>query len=102
MTRKEKMINVQFEEKVFIWQNKTAWHFVSVPPAISEEIDHVCAGLKAGWGSIPVQAQIGQTTWQTSIFPDHKQGVYLLPLKALVRSREDIKEGSVISVSLSI
>ena len=33
---------------------------------------------------------IGQTVWQTSLFPHRESGGYLLPLKAAVRKAEGI------------
>jgi hypothetical protein len=49
-----------------------------------------------------VRATIGTTRWKTSIFPHREIGGWLLPLKAEVRKREGIEEGSQIDVSLAI
>ena len=88
--------------KVWLYQGKDAWHFVSIPKKITQEIDYYFAHLKRGWGSLPVNVILGKTTWKTSIFPDKKTGMYLLPLKAEVRKKGDVKEGSVISFTLEI
>lgn len=55
---------------------------------------------RRGWGAIKVKATIGATTWETSIFPDSKRDTYLLPLKAKVRQKEGIAEGSRVTVTL--
>ena len=49
-------------------------------------------------GVIPVRAVVGETTWETSLFP--KDGRYLLPLKDVVRRSEGLEDGDVITVSM--
>jgi hypothetical protein len=53
-----------------------------------------------GWGVIPVTAQIGDTSWQTSLFP--KDGRYLVPVKAQVRKAEALELGDVVTVNLIV
>ncbi len=55
-----------------------------------------------GWGSLPVRATIGITTWKTSIFSNKKTRTYLLPLKAEIRKQENIAEGDDIKVTLEV
>jgi hypothetical protein len=55
-----------------------------------------------GWGSVPVVATIGGTTWKTSIFPDKKAGSFVLPLKAEVRKAEGIEEGQAVELRLDV
>ena len=80
-----------------------AWHFAYVDTKISNEIK---AGQKKrprrGWGSVRVKATIGKTSWDTSIFPDSKEGTYLLPLKAAVRKKEGIFDGDSITFRIQI
>ena len=45
--------------------------------------------------------RIGQTTWQTSIFPN-KDGSYVLPVKAAVRKAETLKDGDPLTVHLEV
>ena len=49
-----------------------------------------------------VNATIGATTWETSIFPDTKSGSYLLPVKAEVRRREGVEDGDAVTVTLEL
>jgi len=46
---------------------------------------------------VPVRVKIGETEWETSLFPQGKTGTYLFAIKASVRKVEGIEEGSVIA-----
>lgn len=78
------------------------WHFTAIPKKESGEIKKRFGGMQKGWGSLPVTATIGETSWDTSIFPDARSGTYLLPLKAAVRKKEGIFNKDKISVRLVI
>ena len=54
-----------------------------------------------GFRSLKVRAKIGKTEWLTSIFPD-KTGIYLLPLKASLRKKEDVFAGDTINFQIEI
>jgi hypothetical protein len=49
---------------------------------------------------IPVEVRIGQTEWTTALWP--KEGSYVLPLKDLVRKRERLELGDMVTVQLSV
>ncbi len=80
----------QLASVVWLYPGKAGWHFVSVPKKESKEIKERCGKKKKGWGSVPVFATIGKTTWQTSLFPDKKSDGYLMPINAEVRKKEKI------------
>ena len=93
-------MSLEFSGKLWTWRGPAPFYFVTVP-------DEQCQGLKAaakfvtyGWGMIPVRAQIGETTWKTSLFP--KNDRYLVPIKASIRKAEKLEEGDHITVSLEI
>ena len=88
--------------EVWLYPGKAAWHFVTIPPETTAEINDLFALQKRGWGSLPVLVTIGKTTWKTSIFPDKKTNSYLLPLKKEVRSNENISVGHQVQISLEI
>lgn len=88
--------------KVWLYPGMAGWHFITLPKKTADEINFYFVHTKRGWGSLPVLATIGQTTWKTSIFPDKKIGSYLLPLKAEVRKKESIHAEDTIIVSLEI
>jgi hypothetical protein len=69
---------------------------------MSADIRQLFHGLGRGFGSLPVVVTLGSTCWRTSIFPDSKAGAYLLPLKAEVRRRENIRNGSTVRIEFSI
>ena len=76
------------------------WHFVTLPREVADRIrPHA---VKVGFGSVRVQACIGDTAWKTSLFPDKKSGSYLLPVKAEVRKKELLEEGAEVVVFLEV
>lgn len=88
--------------RVWLYPGPTAWHFISVPKTVSSTIKKTFGAHARGWGSLRVGVKIGKTEWNTSIFPEKKSGMYLLPLKALVRKAEDIMEGDIITVRCTL
>ena len=54
-----------------------------------------------GFGSVKVEATIGDVTWRTSVFPLNSGG-YLLPVKAEVRRRAGIAAGDEVTVELEL
>jgi hypothetical protein len=92
----------QVEAKVWLYPGMAAWHFVTIPSEVTKEIDYFYAQLKKGFGSLPVKVQMGETSWETSIFPDKRTASYLLPLKSTVRKKEKIKVGETILFSLEV
>ena len=86
----------KIQSKVWLYPGITGWHFVSLPKKQSKEIKGLFGGMAGGWGSLPVIVAIRKTSWKTSIFPDKKSDTYLLPLKAEVRKKENIKNGDMI------
>ncbi len=91
-----------FRAKVWVYPGMAAWRFISFPKKLSANVQKTFGGSARGWGSLPIAATVGKTTWRTSIFPDKKSGTYLLPLKAEVRKREQITDGSTIAVGIEI
>jgi hypothetical protein len=79
-----------------------AWHFITIPERTSGEIKKRFGALARGWGSLRVVAKIGRASWQTSIFPDRRAGVYLLPVKKSVRKEAGLVSGDTASLSFEI
>ena len=96
------MHSYDIKAKVWLYDGKAAWHFVTLPQDQSEQIRFLATHSKSAWGSIRVSAKIGATSWKTSLFPDSKARAYLLPIKAEVRRREKIKAGDTVAVKLEI
>jgi hypothetical protein len=98
-------INFAFTGKCWIWQGKVSWYFITLPVDKSEEIKFFSDnhfGKRRGWGSVRVSASVGDTAWDTSIFPASNLEAYILPIKAEVRKKQKIAEGDDVKVSLQI
>ena len=59
-------------------------------------------GRKRGWGSIKVRATVGDTSWETSIFPAKEMDGWLLPVKAAVRIAEGLVAGDLVTVVVEV
>jgi hypothetical protein len=94
---------VEFEARLWEWDARPgeSWIFVSLPEDASEEIRELSAGTRRGFGSVRVRAQIGGTTWKTSIFPG-SGGPYVLPLKREVRTAQRLGTGDTAAVSVEL
>jgi hypothetical protein len=89
--------------KIWLYPGESAsWHFFTIPKKESQDIKTTYKGHRKGWGSLPVTATIGKTTWETSIFPDSKSGTFILPIKALIRKKEELLEGDRCTVTIEI
>ena len=95
-----------FSNPCWLWQSSaTAWHFISLPQDKSEEIKFFNENMHEktrGWAAVRVVATIGNTSWQTSIFPSSELKAYVLPIKAEVRKKEKIAVGDNVTVKLVI
>lgn len=95
--------NFQFESAVWLYPGESsAWHFVSLPKDLSAELREKYKVLHRGWNSLKVQVGIGKTKWDTSIFYDTKSERYILPVKAVVRRKEQIFNGDKVKVTLKL
>ncbi|MEM9465195.1 MAG: DUF1905 domain-containing protein [Actinomycetota bacterium] len=90
-----------FDAELYLWKDDGSWVFLSVPIDVSEEIEDIVPDRK-GFGSVPVEVAIGATTWRTSIFPDSKRGMFVLPVKQAVRRSEGIDVGDQVAVDLTV
>ena len=98
-------LEFSFSEKCWLWQGKSTWYFITVPKSHSEEIKFFTEnhfGKRRGWGSVRVKARIGNSEWQTSIFPSTSLNAYMLPLKQEIRKKEKIVAGAVVKVQLHV
>jgi hypothetical protein len=94
--------SLTFSSALWIHDGPAAWYFVSLPVDDADAIaDHVADRTNA-FGSVRVEATIGDTSWRTSLFPDTRSGTYLLPVKKAVRSAEGLSDGTPVSVRLSV
>ena len=93
-------MDLSFSGRVIEWRGPAPFYFVPVPDEESEDVRALATVASYGWGVIPVAARIGDTDFQTSLFP--KDGRYLLPLKDAVRKPAGIGEGDDVQVSMAV
>ncbi|NUO46064.1 MAG: DUF1905 domain-containing protein [Streptomyces sp.] len=89
-----------FTGQVIEWRGPAPYYFVPVPDDESADIREVATAASYGWGVIPVEASIDETTFTTSLFP--KDGRYLLPLKAAVRRPRSLTTDDDVTVRLTV
>jgi hypothetical protein len=83
-------------------------HFLTIDGEVAEAIHATAAmrklegGTRRGWGSMKVIATVGDTQWQTSIFPTKDVGGWMLPVKASVRKAEGLVEGDEVEVTILV
>ncbi len=88
--------------KVRVWSGTAMWYFATLPVKTSKEIKNRFGFAARGWGSLPVSVRLGESEWTTSIFPDKKAGAYVLPLKANIRKRENVRQGNLLRFQLTV
>jgi Domain of unknown function (DUF1905) len=93
-------VRLTFDGELIYWRGPSPFHYVAVPPDGSELLHLVAPVATYGWGVIPVTVTIGDTTFQTSLFP--KDGGYLVPVKDAVRRAERLVLGDTVAVDLAI
>ena len=100
---------VALHTRLWRWQggNGGQWFFLSIEGAAAEAIaGHALirrleSGRGRGFGSVKVEALVGDSRWRTSVFPT-KDGAWLLPVKAAIRRAEGITEGDEIPLVLTL
>jgi hypothetical protein len=93
-------MDIEFTGELWYWRGPSPYHFITVPEEECVGIRAVAPFVTYGWGVIPVRVQIGDTGWDTSLFP--KDGGYVVPIKDAVRKAEGLAEGDTASVQLTI
>ncbi|MGY1834008.1 DUF1905 domain-containing protein [Blastococcus sp. SYSU DS0510] len=91
-----------FTAALWVHDGPAGWHFLTLPPAVADEVRELGAGARAGFGSVRVAVTVGGTSWETSVFPDARSGSYLLPVKKPVRDAEGLRAGDRVRVALAV
>jgi hypothetical protein len=94
------LLTFEFDGKIWFWRGPAPWYFVTVPEEQCRDLEAISGWVTYGWGMIPVNARIGRTEWQTSLFP--KDSAYIVPIKARVREAENLDEGDEVTVRLEV
>ena len=93
-------LRLTFSGPVVEWRGPAPYHFVQVPPEECEEIGEVAPEVTYGWGMIPVRVTLGDSEWETALWP--REGGYVVPLKDWVREAEGVDLGQVVEVTLDV
>ena len=94
------MEEIKFTGPVFEWRGPSPFYCIEIPAAQSAQIKERAAQLTYGWGVIPVTGVIGETQFTTSLIP--KEGLYLLPIKNVVRFGENLVVGQNVQASIDL
>ena len=77
-----------------------AWCFVTLPPDVVDEVRQRSAEPARASARCEVHVEVGETTWDTSIFPDSASEGFVLPVKKAVRTAAGVGEGDELTVHL--
>ena len=81
--------------------------FVRIPGEAAEQIAaheferRLELGKRRGFGSVKCTVTLGESRWQTSLFPN-KDGRWFLPVKKPVRVAEELEYGDEVAVELEL
>ncbi len=92
------MTRYRFEAELWRHDGDAPWHFVTLPSEVAEDIEETTEPRP--FGSVAIRATLGESTWETSLFPDKGGGTYVLPVKRSVRAAESLSIGDVVVVEL--
>jgi hypothetical protein len=93
-------VELEFAGELWHWRGPSPYHFVTVPEEACEGLRAVSGIVSYGWGMIPVRGRIGDTDFETSLFP--KDGGYVVPIKDAVRLGEGFAVGDTVTLELSV
>lgn len=91
---------LKFRGEIWYWRGPSPFHFVTVPEPQAQEIRDVANEVTYGWGMVPVDVCVGGTKFYTALWP--KNGGYIVPIKDVVRKTEEVDEGDVIDIRMTI
>jgi hypothetical protein len=93
-------VKFEFESKVIEWRGPAPFYFATTPNAVTREIETSAGHLSYGWGCIPVDITVGNTTLYTALIP--REGTYYVPLKVALRKAEGIELGNSLKVTVEV
>jgi len=93
-------LEFEFESKVIEWRGPAPFYFATTPDSVTHELETSASHLSYGWGCIPVDITVGNTTFYTALIP--REGTYYVPLKAALRKAESIELGELVDIKLSL
>lgn len=98
----EGKIKYEYSSKIWEHNSSGSWFFVSLPKILSKEIRENLKWQEEGWGRMKAFAQIGELIWETAIWFDTKMDTYILPIKAEIRKKGNLKINQNIEMNIWI
>lgn len=95
-------IKYNFTVQLWKYSQQGGWVFASLPISISKEIRENLKWQEEGWGRMKAIASIEGFEWNTAIWFDKKRNTYLLPIKADVRKKKNVRLEKPIDISIWI
>jgi hypothetical protein len=90
----------RFSAEMWEWRGPSPFYFLSVPEDQADEIREAAKVVSYGWGMIPIKAEIGGISFQTSMFA--KNGTYVVPVKNVVRAPLKLEVGDRVDVRFNL
>ena len=94
-------------QSILIEEGYSPMGFLRIPAEAAEAIvahefeRRLEMGKRRGFGSVKVTVALGESRWQTSLFPN-KDGSWFLPIKKPVRVAEGLVDGDEVAVELEL
>ena len=93
-------MNFEFDGIIWFWRGPAPWYFVTVPENHSRNLKAISGLVTYGWGMIPATVRIGNTVWETSLWPKDER--FIVPIKASVRKVENLELDDSVTVRLEV
>jgi hypothetical protein len=92
--------DLRFAAPLWAHDGEGRWHFLTLPAEAADELRDRVPPQGPGFGSIRVTVTVGDSTWDTSVFPDKASDSFVLPVKKAVRLINDLVAGDAVQVQL--
>lgn len=94
-------MKLEFEAELWEYQGEDPWVFVTVPEDLATEIRESGA-QRSPFGSIKTSVGVGNSRWETSLFPDRESGSFVLPIKKEIRRAQGLSVGDTARVTIEL
>ena len=100
---------IEITAQITRWQGeKAVYHLVSITDEPAETIamharlQRLEFGTRRGFGSVKVTAQIGDTRWKSSVFPQKKSTEWVLLVSKKIMQAEELSAGDRVKLTLEL
>ena len=87
--------------KVWRYPGPAGWYFVNLNRRDSARVRKLPLAKTVAWGYVRVKAKLGETAWDTTLFPAKGQ-IYMVAIKAAERKKEGIEAGDVARIEITV